>query len=106
VSIDNTDTDSYYDTHHNSYSDSDSTTTDTNAHSHSHSASTDPNANCNPDSAPADTYTPSNYDPNGHTNPYGYAYTGADCSMSTATDDRPYQGSQRTVQFHGTGKPH
>ncbi len=31
---------------------------------------------------------------------------GTDCSLSTITDDRSYQGSQHAVQFHGTGKPH
>ena len=45
---------------------------------------------------------------NGHTNThtYGYAYTGTDCSLSAIPDDRPYQGSQHAVQFHGPGQPH
>ena len=79
--------------------------------------------NCNPYSySNSNTNTNRNGDPNSYTdpnchsngNPYsyadidsdGYAHTGTDYSLSTITDDRSYQGSQHTVQFHGTSKRH
>ena len=50
--------------------------------------------------------------PIANTNPYtdgdshGFAYRNTGDSLSTITDDRPYQGCQHTVQFHGTSKRH
>ena len=70
---------------------------------------TAPNANSNSDSATTHTYANCNNDTNIHrtdSDSYAYAYTNTDYSLSTITDDRPYQGSQHTVQFHGTSKRH
>ena len=55
-----------------------------------------------------DTYA--NCDSNGHlytdSDSHGFAYINTGDSLSTVTDDRPYQGCQHTVQFHGTSKRH
>ena len=59
---------------------------------HPHTAAT----NC--DSASTHTHTYDDTD--------GYSYTRTDYSLSAIPDDRSYQGSQHTVQFHGTGQPH
>ena len=81
--------------------------------------------NCNAHSDTIYTYTQSDGNTNGDTNinsdsaatdtnSYGdtysnadrYSYTGTGDSLSTINDDRPYQGSQHAVQFHGTSKRH
>ena len=46
----------------------------------------------------SDTYSNCDIDPNSYTNT-GYG-------LSTLTDNRPYQGSQHTIQFHGVSKRH
>ena len=84
---------------------SNSTTTYTNS---------DPYAHINSDSAPTDSYANWNTYPYAYAYAYAhtdtdtdtYAYTGTDYSLSAAIDDRPHQGSQHAVQFHGAGKPH
>ena len=66
-----------------------------------------PNASRSPNPSPstsATTDTHSNC--NSDTDADGYFYTRTDYSLSTIGDDRPYQGSQHTVQFHGAGKRH
>jgi hypothetical protein len=107
----NADTHSYPDTY--TYTDTDTYTytdthsdTDTNSNTDANS-----NTNANPD---ADTYTDtyrytdSNCHSHGncYADSYGYADTWTDYSLSTTTDDRSYQGSQHTVQFHSTSKRH
>ena len=84
------------DTNTNAYADSTTTHTDSN------SAPTDSytNANANSNSAPTDPYANANADSD------PYCYTNTDYGLSTNLDDRPYQGSQYAVQFHGTGQPH
>ena len=77
--------------------------------------------NCNAHSDTIYTYTQSDGNTNGDTyvnsdsattdgntysNADGYSYTGTGYSLSTINDDRPYQGSQHAVQFHGAGQPH
>jgi hypothetical protein len=62
-----------------------------NANSHGHS-----------DSASTDTYANAYGDSNADIDPYD----NTDYSLSTVTDGRSYQGSQHTVQFHGTSKRH
>jgi hypothetical protein len=82
----------YADPNGNTYSDS--TTPDTHTHANSDSTTTHTYANCN-------TYADSNGDCYRNTNSHTTGY-----SLSTAPDDRPHQGSQYAVQFHGTGKPY
>ena len=85
-----------------SYGDCDSTTTDTYGNSHR-------NANC--DSTTTDT------DGNSYSHSYCYTHRNANGDTHThrkpvwecmppASDDRSYQDSQHTVQFHGTGQRH
>jgi len=92
---DNTDTHSYCYSNCNRHSNS--TTTYTNS---------DPYAHINSDSAPTDSYANWNTYPYSYIDSYTYAYARTDYSLSTNTDDLPYQGSQHTVQFHSTSKPH
>ena len=54
-----------------------------------------------PTPTPTATTTPHSY---GDTNNDTNSYTHTGYSLSTITDDRPHQGSQHTVQFHGTSK--
>jgi hypothetical protein len=80
----NTHPHSYWDSNCNSHSNSATT------HSNSDSAPTHSYTHADSDSATADTYTnSSSTDTNCNTN----IYTGANGSMSAATDDRPHQGS-------------
>ena len=67
--------------------------TDSNSDSDSDSAATYTNANGNDTISYGDTYTNANGKPIW------------EC-LSAATDDRPYQGSQHSGQFHGISKHH
>ena len=85
----------YSDAHFNSNGD---------ANINSDSATTDTHTNINTDSTTAHSY--GDTDSYVNANADGYSYTNTRYSLSTNTDNRPYQGSQHTVQFHGPGKPH
>ena len=89
----NTHSDPYADTNSNSY-----------GHTNSDSATTDTYANCDSDTnSYGDTYANANAD----SDSYGNTYTDTPATAcQRITDDRPYQGSQHTVQFHGTSQPH
>ena len=105
---------SYGDTYPNPYCYSDGNSNpygDTNTNSDSYRdaySNGDCYANTNSDSTPTDTYINSYCYTNGNSyrNADGYSYTRTNYSLSTITDDRPYQGFQHTVQFHGTSQRH
>ena len=69
-------------------------------------------SNANTNSASADTYANCNNDTKSYSDTNGYAgidtyrYTHTGYGLSTVPDSRSHQGSQHTVQFHGTGQPH
>ena len=75
-----------------------------NIYTHSHRY-TSCNSDADADSAATDTYRYSNRNGNTYGDSYGNANRKPswEC-MSAANDDRPYQGSQHTVQFHGAGE--
>ena len=56
------------------------------------------NNDTNTDSASTNTYANADIDP--------YTDTTTGYSLSAVSDDRPYQGSQHPVQFHGISKRH
>ena len=96
--VSNTDTQSHWYTNRNPHSDATTTHTDSN------SAPTDSHTYANCNSAATDSYANCNNNPDTYS--YGNTNTGTDYSLSTIPDDRPYEGSQHTVQFHSPGKSH
>ena len=83
----------------------------TDYHPYSHSAAADTNSDTTSpdtyaDSASADTNSYGDTYGNGDIDPYANTDTDTGYSLSTVSDDRPYQGSQHPVQFHGISKRH